>query len=901
MELNSFNNSTSDIKSKSYAKLTGPIHYYRLSTLEGLGLCSLAFLPFSIRVLLESALRNAGANGVLEAHIGQLASWKPIDKRQEIQFKPARVILQDFTGVPALVDLAAMRDLVYALGGDASLINPIVQCDLVIDHSLQVDYAGCSNAQSLNEQLEFKRNAERYRFLKWGQKAFKNFRVVPPATGIVHQVNLEYLTNVVFLDKTNMLAYPDSCIGTDSHTPMVNGVGVLSFGVGGIEAEAVMLNQPISMSVPDVIGICLDGELEQGVTSTDVVLFITELCRKTGVVGKFVEFFGQGVNSLSIADRSTIANMSPEQGATISFFPVDDKTLDYLRLTGKSKETIDIVERYTKEQGLFRYIDSTIPNYSAILNIDLSRIEPSVAGPKRPQDRIALKNLKSNATKFFFNDSKRDLCSCKKIMVDGKPCEISNGSVVLASISSCTNTSNPSVMICAGLLAKKACELGLKVKPYVRTSFAPGSRVVSDYLQAAGLLSYLEELGFNVVGYGCATCIGNSGPLFDAVTKAVKEDDLVVAAVISGNRNFEGRVHPLVRANYLASPALVVAFALMGLMDVDFFTEPVGVSGDGQDVFLKDIWPSNDEICKVMQEVVTADVFKNSYEDVFLGSCAWRELLVEPSLLFNWDDNSNYIRKPSFLELSSFNSVNVGDGHIEPIQGAYALGVFGDSVTTDHISPAGPIASNSPAALYLRACGVSDVDFNSYGSRRGNHEVMMRGTFANIRLKNKLVAGLEGNFTKYVPSGEVLSFFNAAQKYSASAVPLIIIAGKEYGSGSSRDWAAKGPALLGVRAVIAQSFERIHRSNLIGMGVMPLEFKDGENLETLSLTGEERFNIELKNTLSLNDDVSVFVLDNAGEIIKKFFVKCRIDTNQELQYYKDGGILNFVVKGCLGL
>ncbi|RMG41608.1 MAG: aconitate hydratase AcnA [Candidatus Dadabacteria bacterium] len=876
----------------------GSASYYSLPELENNLGVDLKKLPYSIRILLESVLRNVDGFAFTEEHVRTLATWQAqASERTETPYKPARVILQDFTGVPAVVDLAAMRDSMKELGGDPARINPQIPCDLVIDHSVQVDYFGSKEALKLNEQREFERNSERYEFLKWGQGAFENFRVVPPSTGIVHQVNLEYLSSCVFWNKENGLVYPDTCVGTDSHTPMVNGLGVVAWGVGGIEAEAVMLDQPIYMLIPDVIGFKLTGRLPEGTTATDLVLRITEICRQKGVVGKFVEFFGDGVSSMTVADRATISNMTPEHGSTVSFFPVDEQTLDYLRLTGRPAEIIDLVERYTKEQGLFRSSDSTVPEYTDMLELDLSSVEPAIAGPKRPQDRITLKNVGPTYRDTLLAPvgprglglSESDLNRSAEIPELGGV-RLEHGSVVIAAITSCTNTSNPSVMIAAGLVAKKAVEKGLKVKPYVKTSLAPGSTVVTEYLTKSGLLPYLAELGFDVVGYGCTTCIGNSGPLPEPVAKAITENDLVVSAVLSGNRNFEGRVNPLTRTNYLASPPLVVAYALFGTTAHDITTEPIGQDSSGNNIYLKDLWPTSEEIQKVISTALDNRMFEERYKDVWKGSDAWREIDAKPSVLYEWKPDSTYVRQPPF-----FSGIKLERESIKPILNARVIGVFGDSVTTDHISPAGAIAPGSPAAKYLEENGVERKDWNSYGSRRGNHEVMVRGTFANIRIKNRLVPGKEGNVTVHLPSGEEMTFFEASQRYAAEGTPLIVLAGKEYGSGSSRDWAAKGPYLQNIKAVIAESYERIHRSNLIGMGILPLEFMPGESVDSLGLTGKEIFSFNLPDDMTPQQILEVGLETESGEK-RQFKVKSRIDTPVEIEYYRNGGILRTVLK-----
>jgi aconitate hydratase len=876
------------------------VAYYSLARLEEVGLGAVSRLPFSIKVLLESVLRNCDEYAFTSDHVRQLAAWSPAGTREEIPYKPARVVLQDFTGVPAVVDLAAMREAMKRLGGNPSKINPQIPCDLVIDHSVQVDFFGTADALERNETVEFERNKERYQFLKWGQGAFKNFRVVPPSTGIVHQVNLEHLAPVTFWNKEEGVAYPDSCVGTDSHTPMVNGLGIVAWGVGGIEAEAVMLNQPIYMLVPDVVGFRLTGKLPPGTTATDLVLRITEMCRQKGVVGKFVEFFGPGVSSMSVADRATIGNMAPEQGSTISFFPVDAKALDYMRLSGRSEELIELTEKYMKAQGLFRTDDTPDPVFTEVLELDLSTVEPSVAGPKRPHDRIPLSKLGPTFPKTLTGEiTKKDGYGLKPEELDrkgivrmgGTETPIGHGAVVIAAITSCTNTSNPSVMIGAGLVAKKAVEKGLKVKPYVKTSLAPGSTVVTEYLRKAGLIPYLEAIGFHVVGYGCTTCIGNSGPLPEPVVEAITQGNLVAAAVLSGNRNFEGRVNPHTKANYLASPPLVVAYALAGTVAFDVHKDPIGIGKDGQPVYLKDIWPTTEEVEAVVGSSVTREQFLERYANVWQGSAAWQAIKSEPSELFSWDANSTYVQHPTFFESLTLDEA----GAIAPIKGARVLGVFGDSITTDHISPAGNIAKNSPAAKYLESLGVKPADFNSYGARRGNHHVMMRGTFANIRIKNALTPGKEGNFTLHLPSGEVMSFFDASERYRAAGTPLVILAGKEYGSGSSRDWAAKGPALLGVKAVIAESYERIHRSNLVGMGILPLQFVEGESVASLGLTGHETYEIDVPADLKPGQKVTVRAKAADGSV-KTFTAVNRIDTPVEIEYYRNGGILQTVIK-----
>src|SRR6202140_4417997 len=811
-------------------------NYYSLESLEKSGVAKTSRIPYSIRILIENLLRSEDGRTVKPSDIEYMAQWQIGAPVKEINFRPARVLLQDFTGVPCVVDLAAMRDALRAMGSDPKLANPLIPADLVIDHSVQVDQFGSPQAFAFNALLEFQRNQERYAFLRWGQKAFQDFRVVPPDTGIVHQVNLEYLAPVVFTDRREspVLAYPDTLMGTDSHTTMINGLGVVGWGVGGIEAEACMLGQPISMLLPQVVGFKLTGRLAAGSTATDLVLTVTQMLRKKGVVGKFVEFYGNGVAALSLADRATIGNMAPEYGATIGFFPIDHQTLDYLRLTNRPPELVALVEAYSKAQGLFLSEHSPEPDYSDTLELDLSEVVPSMAGPKRPQDRINLPDVKKN-----FLASLTAAPKTAQIGTNGSKATIHDGSVVIAAITSCTNTSNPSVMVAAGLLAKKAVEKGLKTQPWVKSSLAPGSKVVSDYLDDAGLTPYLEKLQFHLVGYGCTTCIGNSGPLPDAVADAVQKEKLVVAAVLSGNRNFEGRINSLVRANYLASPPLVVAYALAGRVDIDLQNDPIGADQNGKDVYLRDIWPPAEEVAAVVKRSVRSEMFQKQYAEVFQGDERWNSVKVPAGDLYAWSDRSTYIRKPPYFDNMVDPKTPVRD-----LTGLRVLAMLGDSVTTDHISPAGSIPVDSPAGKYLIGLGVKPGDFNSYGARRGNHEVMVRGTFANIRLRNLLAPGTEGGWTTRVPTGEKMFIYDAAIKYQEEGVPLMIIAGKEYGSGSSRDWAAKGTLLLGVKAVIAESYERIHRSNLVGMGVLPVQFLPGENRETLGLTGFERYSIE---------------------------------------------------------
>ena len=876
---------------------------FRLDALEKAGLTRLERLPFSIRVMLEAALRQCNEREITQADVRAIANWTPQGQRPGIPFLPARVIMQDFTGVPAVVDLAAMRAAVARLGGDPKKINPLVPVDLVIDHSVQVDFFASPDALTRNAEIEFQRNRERYEFLKWGQQAFSNFRVVPPATGIVHQINLEYLAQVVLSRSVDgeLLAFPDTLVGTDSHTTMINGLGVVGWGVGGIEAEAVMLGQPMDMLLPDVIGFKLEGKLREGVTATDLVLTVTQMLRRKGVVDKFVEFYGPGLDGMSLPDRATIANMAPEYGATMGFFPVDEETLRYMRLTGRPDEVIALTEAYCRLQGLFRDPSTPDPEFTDTLALDLGSVVPSLAGPKRPQDQVALADMRSVFTKALtapvkergYELSPQQVARTGNVGTNGGSYEIGHGTVVIAAITSCTNTSNPSVMVAAGLLAKKAIEKGLTVKPQVKTSLAPGSRVVTDYLKQAGLLDPLTRLGFNVVGYGCTTCIGNSGPLPGEVARAVTGSDLVAAAVISGNRNFEGRVHPLVKANYLASPPLVVAFALAGTVNIDLTSEPLGMGTEGP-VYLKDIWPTSREVSELVATSVSSGQFADKYASVFEGSEMWMDIKVVEGDLYQWDEASTYIQHPPF-----FQSLTMDVPPITPIRGARLLGLFGDSITTDHISPAGNIAADSPAGRYLQEHGVQVRDFNSYGSRRGNDRVMARGTFANIRLKNQMVAPREGNWTIYQPSGEEMPIFDAAMQYKQAGDPVIIIAGKEYGTGSSRDWAAKGPMLQGVKAVIAESFERIHRSNLVGMGVLPLRFVDGENAELLGLKGDETFDIlGLDDSLAPRSQVYV-VAHRDGSKETVFKAEVLLNTGVEVNYYRNGGILQTVLRNLV--
>ena len=915
---------------------------FRLKTLESKGI-RLARLPYSLRILLENLLRNEDGKSVTAADIEFLANWDPkAEPSREIAYMPARVLMQDFTGVPAIVDLAAMRDAMKQLGGDPEKINPLQPAELVIDHSVQVDEFGTANSYSINAALEFSRNRERYAFLKWGQSAFRNFSAVPPGMGICHQVNLEYLARVVFTTEVDgtLRAYPDTLVGTDSHTTMINGLGVLGWGVGGIEAEAAMLGQPVSMLVPQVVGFKLTGKLKEGATATDLVLTVTEMLRKLGVVGKFVEFYGTGISELSLADRATIGNMAPEYGATCGIFPVDAETLRYLRLTGRPEEQIALVEAYYKEQGLFHSGDTQEAEYTQTISLDLATVEPSVAGPKRPQDRVRLSEaaasfksqlpalLGPNANKSAARQVTRWESEGGHVSLNGDAASshgvaetlpspaaphtsikerfnvdvdqyLSHGSIVIAAITSCTNTSNPSVMVAAGILAKKAVEHGLSVPPWVKTSLAPGSRVVTDYYQNAGLMPYLDKLRFNVVGYGCTTCIGNSGPLPTDVAKSIDDHGLVAVSVLSGNRNFEGRINSDVRANYLMSPPLVVAYALAGRIDHDFDHDALGKNDKGKPVYLKDIWPTQQEVAEVIASVMNSGLYTKEYTTVTDGDSNWQALKFPTGDVYQWEPESTYIRKAPY-----FDGMTATPSPVEDIHGARVLALLGDSVTTDHISPAGSIKHNGPAGKYLTDHGVKPADFNSYGSRRGNHEVMVRGTFANVRLRNKLAPGTEGGVTRLLPEGEGMSIFDASVQYAGRGVPLVILAGKEYGSGSSRDWAAKGPKLLGVRAVIAESYERIHRSNLVGMGILPLQFKAGESAESLNLTGEEIFDIpglrDLLDARFANDrTITVTATDTNGGM-KEFQAQVRIDTPQEILYYENGGILQYVLRQLAG-
>ena len=880
----------------------GPAHLFRLGRLADQGIGDIERLPYSIRLLLESVLRNCDGNTVTEDDVRNLATWNAAEPAKvEIPFKPARVVLQDFTGVPAVVDLAAMRSAMSRLGGDPQKINPLIPVDLVIDHSVQVDRFGSADALEFNVQREFERNKERYEFLRWGQQSFDNFRVVPPNVGIVHQVNLEFLAKCVFLREigSQKIAVPDTLVGTDSHTTMINGLGVLGWGVGGIEAEAAMLGQPIYMLLPEVIGFELKGQPAVGTTATDLVLSVTEILWRAGVVGKFVEFYGEGVTGMSLADRATIANMAPEYGATMGFFPIDEETIAYLRRTGRTDQEAELVERFTKEQMLFRQSGDVVPTYTSTISLDMATIEPSLAGPKRPQDRIALSDMKRSfneslqapieARGFALDASKRDVKSTVKN--NGHTSSIGHGAVVIAAITSCTNTSNPSVMIAAGLLARKAVEKGLTVAAHVKTSLAPGSRVVTDYLEKSGLDKALDKLGFQTVGYGCTSCIGNSGPLPEPVADAIRDGDLIAAAVLSGNRNFEGRVNSMTKANYLASPPLVVAYALAGTTDIDLVTEPLGQDHDGQDVFLKDIWPAAKEIDDVVSSSILPEMYSNQYGNAFDSNETWNAIKTSAGDMYQWSETSTYIQEPPFM-MNMTRQVP----EITPVKNARCLALLGDTVTTDHISPAGSIAQDSPAGIYLKQQGVHPREFNSYGSRRGNDRVMMRGTFANIRIRNQLAPGTEGGWTTHLPTDEVMSIYDAAIKYKEDETQLVVLAGTEYGTGSSRDWAAKGTLLLGVKAVIVASFERIHRSNLVGMGVLPLEFIDGATWQSLGLDGTETFDIPtLGGDLQPRSELDVVATRTSGETLR-FRTAVRIDTPVEIEYYRHGGILQNVLR-----
>ncbi len=889
---------------KSSLKVGGKEYtYYSLPKLAEAGLGEIEKLPISIKVLLEAAVRQFDGRAITQEHVNVLANWtKGRDANQEIPFKPARIVLQDFTGVPCVVDLAAMRATMKRMGGNPEKINPLVPVDLVIDHSVMIDSFGTSEALQENIDLEFQRNEERYKFLRWAQTAFNNFRAVPPATGIVHQVNLEFLASVAATEEVDgeLRVFPDSLVGTDSHTTMINGLGIVGWGVGGIEAEAGMLGQPLYFVTPEVVGFKITGTLAEGATATDLALTVTNILRKKGVVGKFVEFFGPGVSSMSLADRATVANMAPEYGATIGFFPVDNEALNYLRLTSRSEEQIELVEAYYKAQNMFRTDDMVEPVFSEVVELDLSTIVPSLAGPRRPQDRVEL-----TAMKQTFEDALRNPVAeggfgiapdalNKSVSIkhkNGEASELKHGAVVISAITSCTNTSNPSVLIGAGLVAKKAVEKGLTKPAYVKSSLAPGSRVVTDYLQEAGLMPYLESLGFHVAGYGCTTCIGNSGPLPDEVSNGIADGDLTVSAVLSGNRNFEGRIHAQVKANYLASPPLVIAYALAGNVDVDLTQDAIGTDKDGQPVYLKDIWPTSQEVQEAMNKAVRPELFKARYNNVFDSNERWNEISIPKGKIYEWDEASTYIAEPPFFE-----NLEGDVADIEEIKGAKTLLLLGDSVTTDHISPAGNIKADSPAGLYLQEKGVKPVDFNSYGSRRGHHEVMMRGTFANIRIRNQIAPGTEGGYTTYFPTGDVMSVYDASMKYQASGTPLVVIAGKEYGTGSSRDWAAKGTFLLGVKAVIAESFERIHRSNLVGMGVLPLQFADNANAQSLGITGKESFDfLGISNDVQPGQRITVRATREDGS---SFDFPClvRLDSLVDVDYYRNGGILQTVLR-----
>ena len=880
--------------------MEGSTSFYNLGKLEASGIADLDRLPFSIRILLENALRHSGGPHVEEEHVEAVAAWSPTNAGADMPFLPSRVVLQDFTGVPAVVDLAAMRDGLKALGGDPNRINPVVPADLVIDHSVQVDFFGTPEAYRQNVEREFERNRERYALLRWAQHAFQDFRVVPPGTGIVHQVNLEYLASVVHRRTEDgvSVAYPDTLVGTDSHTTMINGLGVVGWGVGGIEAEAVLTGQPYYMLLPEVVGVNFTGELPEGATATDLVLHVVQMLRAHGVVGRFVEYFGSGLSGLTLPDRATLANMAPEYGATIGFFPVDDETLAYLRGSGRSAELVERVERICKEQRLFLTDQTPDPEYTDVLQMDLGTVEPSVAGPKRPQDRVALGDLPQAFARdlpdltpsgFSVNG---DGPRTTQVDLDGETVELGDGSIVIAAITSCTNTSNPSVMVGAGLLAKRAVELGLQVKPWVKSSMAPGSKVVTDYLEASGLMQYLDQLRFGVVGYGCTTCIGNSGPLAEPISEAIRDQGLVVAAVLSGNRNFEARIHPEVRANYLTSPMLVVAYALAGRVDIDWQTEPLGQGAEGP-VYLRDLWPSSDTIRETVQQALAPEMFERRYAEVFEGNDLWRALPLpsDDDNLYDWEDDSTYIRNPPF-----FQGMSRDVGELEDIQGARVLGMFGQTTTTDHISPAGAIPKDEPAGAYLRERGIKPWQFNTFGSRRGNHEVMIRGTFGNVRIRNLMLDDREGGYTVHIPSGDELPIYDAAMRYQSEGTPLVILAGREYGTGSSRDWAAKGTLLLGVKAVIAESYERIHRSNLVGMGVLPLQFEEGDTPESLGLTGRETFDIRgVSEGLEPRSRLSVVAHADDGQETS-FSTVARLDSDVDVEYYRNGGILHTVLR-----
>ncbi|ADH99378.1 aconitate hydratase AcnA [Salisediminibacterium selenitireducens] len=880
-------------------------HYYDLKAIEEAGIGNVSKLPYSIRVLLESVLRQHDGRVIKQEHVDNLAKFGSGELAAiDVPFKPARVILQDFTGVPAVVDLASLRKAMADFGGDPKEINPAIPVDLVVDHSLQVDKFGAADSLMFNMEREFERNLERYKFLNWAQKSLDNYRAVPPATGIVHQVNLEYLANVVQEEEQDgeLVAFPDSLVGTDSHTTMINGLGVLGWGVGGIEAEAGMLKQPSYFPVPEVVGLKFTGKMPEGATATDLALKVTQILRQANVVGKFVEFFGPGLSDMTLADRATISNMAPEYGATCGFFPVDEETLNYMRFTGRSEELVKLVETYTKANDMYYTPDKEDPEFTEVIELDLGTIEPNLSGPKRPQDLIPLSQMKKEWRKaltapvgnqgFGLEAAEADRSVDVK-HPDGRTSQLKTGAVTIAAITSCTNTSNPHVMIGSGLLAKNAVDKGLEVPAYVKTSLAPGSKVVTGYLEDAGLMPYLDKLGFNLVGYGCTTCIGNSGPLPDEVEQAISENDLTVSSVLSGNRNFEGRIHPLVKANYLASPPLVVAYALAGTVDIDFETEPLGQDKEGNDVFFRDIWPSNEEIHKSMQEAVDPKLFKREYKRVFDDNERWNALETPDGDLYEFDEESTYIQNPPFFE-----NLSPDPKDVEKLSGLRAVGKFGDSVTTDHISPAGAIAKNSPAGRYLMEKGLEPKDFNSYGSRRGNHEVMMRGTFANIRIKNQLAPGTEGGYTTHWPTGDVMAIYDACMQYKEEGTGLLVMAGKDYGMGSSRDWAAKGTNLLGIKTVIAESFERIHRSNLVLMGVLPLQFKSGENADTLGLTGEEHFDVHVDNDVQPRQEIKVTATDSDGKGTE-FHVIARFDSEVEIDYYRHGGILQMVLRNQL--
>lgn len=877
-------------------------HYYSIQSLKDKGFEHISKLPFSIKVLLEAAVRQFDGRAITNEHVNLIANWTEAREDKEIPFIPARIVLQDFTGVPVVVDLAAMRDTVKRSGGDPKKINPLVPVDLVIDHSVMVDAFGTKEALQYNMNVEFERNEERYRFLRWAQTAFDNFRAVPPATGIVHQVNLEYLASVAATKEVNgeTEVFPDSLVGTDSHTTMINGLGVVGWGVGGIEAEAGMLGQPLYFVTPEVVGFKLTGSLSEGATATDLALTITQILRKKGVVGKFVEYYGPGLSNISLADRATVANMAPEYGATVGFFPVDSETLNYMRITGRTEEQIALVEAYYKAQGMFRTDETPDPEFSETITLDLSTVVPSLAGPKRPQDRVELTSMKQSFNDIIRTpidkggyglDEEKIAQTIPLTHPNGEATQLKTGSVVIAAITSCTNTSNPSVMLGAGLVAKKAVERGLKKPGFVKSSLAPGSLVVTEYLKNAGLMDYMEQIGFHVVGYGCTTCIGNSGPLPEEVSQAIADNDMTVAAVLSGNRNFEGRVHAQVKANYLASPPLVVAYALAGTVNIDLANEPIGHDEQGQPVYLKDIWPTSQEIKEAIQQSINPEMFRKEYQDVFRSNPRWNEIDVPEGDLYEWDTNSTYIQEPPF-----FTNLSEQPGDIEEVRGAKVLALMGDSVTTDHISPAGNISPNSPGGKYLTDHGVQRADFNSYGSRRGNHEVMMRGTFANIRIRNQVAPGTEGGVTKYLPTDEVMSIYDASMKYQEQGTSLVVIAGKEYGTGSSRDWAAKGTFLLGVKAVIAESFERIHRSNLVGMGVLPLQFPEGISWSSLGITGTETFDIVgIDNGVQPGQMVKVIATREDGDTFE-FEAIVRLDSMVDIDYYRNGGILQTVLR-----